>query len=843
MRTLAIISLLAACAMPGAEIVLPGTAFERTGTIPVVYRTNAQATGRGVLSVRWTDALGRVVDERKIPVELTDEMEAGFDLDLRRAVAMKNQLHVEFVFEGKNKKGEPDRRNERAQTSFVARPPERKWRDYTILMWQNHTREQSARLKELGINAGQYNGKSRTPPDFLLDNDMRWYAENIATDFYSEYHRYRSDRIQNWSFLNAKELYQKNPSSLDAFKRNPSLSDPVWLAKIHDRLVESARNHSPYRPVFYSLGDESGIADLAAFWDFDFSDQSLVEMRAWLKQRYGSLAALNAQWGTEFAAWPLVMPDTTNQAMKRAGENFSAWADHKEWMDISFARALKMGVDAVRSVDPDAYVGIGGAQMPGWGGYDYHRLARTLTAAEPYDIGNNIEILRSVNPALPVVTTSFATGPQEKHRVWYELLHGNRGLILWDEKHDFLADEGGLGPRGKEVQPYFAELRGGLAALLINSTRVADPIAIHYSQPSLRVEWMRAQRPKGEAWVRRGSSAERMDSEFLRLRESWCRLIEDLGLQYNFVTYGQVEEDELLKGGYRVVVLPRSSALSGAESRAIREFVAHGGLLIADGMPGVFDEHGKRLAGSSLADVFRAPQYGRGKAVLLPESALNYHQERLVGKEGATQRAVAQWIRQAGVTPEFVVSGEKGEPLTGIEVHRFRNGGVTIIGLHANPQMRVNELGPPEFKSNARFEKPRVVSLKLPYEMRAWDVRAGKALGVRKELSLTVDPFEPALVAFAPGPAPELQVSASQSGLIGLRMAPSTPAAAHVFHVDVAGPDGKALAHYSRNVLAANGRAGMRAPLAASDPAGKWEIRVRDLLTGQTRTVAMEVMK
>ena len=31
------------------------------------------------------------------------------------------------------------------------------------------------------------------------------------------------------------------------------------------------RFSAPYRPVFYSLGDETGIAELAAFWDFDFS--------------------------------------------------------------------------------------------------------------------------------------------------------------------------------------------------------------------------------------------------------------------------------------------------------------------------------------------------------------------------------------------------------------------------------------------------------------------------------------------------------------------------------------------------------------------------------------------
>ena len=281
--------------------------------------------------------------------------------------------------------------------------------------------------------------------------------------------------------------------------------------------------------------------------------------------------------------------------MKRPGENFSGWSDFKEWMDISYAAALKMGADAVRSVDPQAYVGIGGGQMPGWGGYDYSRITSSLNAIEPYDIGNNIEIIRSLNPGMVVMTTSFARGPWEKHRVWYELLHGNRGLIIWDDKAAFIGADNAVGERGREVAPYYNELRGGLGALLINSERVADPVAIHYSQPSMRTEWMLAQRPKGESWVTRNSSTEYRDSPFLRLRESWCRLIEDQGLQYNFVSYGQVEQGELLRRGYKVLVLPRSTALSPLEAKEIRDFVAQGGTLIADGEPGAFDEHCRRL--------------------------------------------------------------------------------------------------------------------------------------------------------------------------------------------------------------------------------------------------------
>jgi hypothetical protein len=838
---------LAASSAWSAEIVLPAAPLERGGPAQAVYRTNQPATGKGELSIRWTDAHSRVVEDRRIPVELIDENEIGFTLDLRRAAAMRNVLSAHFQFDGVNKKGEKDHREEDAKAEFIASPPDRTWWDYNIIMWQPRTAAQQAVLKTLGINGGVWVGRNRTAPDFLLANDLRWYAENIATDFYSEYHRYFPDRPVNWKFVEAREQYKKDRTSKEPLKRHPSLSDPVWLSRIHDRLVETARFYSPYRPFFYSLGDESGIADLAAFWDFDFSDESLVPMRRWLRERYGTLRALNDEWGTSFANWDSVTPPTTDEAMKQPGENFSGWSDFKEWMDICYASALKMGADAIHSVDSGAYIGIGGGQMPGWGGYDYSRITRSLNAIEPYDIGNNIEIIRSLNPAMAVVTTSFAQGPWEKHRVWYEMLHGNRGLIIWDDKSAFIGRDNVVGARGREVAAYYNELRDGVAALLINSERAVDPVAIHYSQPSMRAEWMLAQRPKGEKWVTRNSSTEYRDSAFLRLRESWCRLIEDEGLQYSFVSYGQVEEGELLRRGYKVLILPHSSALSAAEVNEIRNFVAQGGTLVADGVPGAFDEHCRRLGKPQLASLFEAGASGRGKAIHLTTDILSYHQDRLVGQEGAAHRMMGELLESAGVKPEFAVTDSSGRPVVGVEIHSFRNGGVRLVALMTNPELRVDELGPPEFKSNDRFAKAVTVRLALPGERFVYDVRARKAAGSRRELQVTLDPYEPAILAIAPSAVPELamatpaRVRRGEAAELGFSFAAATPAALHVLHVDVVNPSGETVAWYSGNLLAREGRASKLVPIAVNDPAGRWEIRVRDLLTGQSKASAIEV--
>jgi hypothetical protein len=840
-------------AISAGSLVLPAVALERDLPVVATYRMTSAVTGAGRLNLHWTDILGRVVEDRVVMFELTDEMEIHFPVDIRRAVAMKNHLQVQVSIQGRNQKGEADNREESAALDFVAMPPDRGWHDYQIIMWQQYPKEAYPVLRSLGITGGQYGGRATDFPDGMIDNDMRWYSENIGTDYYSEYHRYRPDRIQHWSFLQAKELYRKDPASKEAFKRNPGFWDPVWRERIHDRLIETVKRNAPYRPFFYSLADESGIADLAAFWDFDFSDQSLVPMRRWLQERYITLAALNAEWGAAFTTWNAVTPPTTHEAMQRKDDNFAAWADFKEWMDITFADALTMGRKAIESVDPHAYVNIGGGQRPGWGGYDYARITQALTSIEPYDIGNNVEIIRSLNPKIPMVSTGFANGPWEQHRVWHELFHGHRGLIIWDEKQEY-ARNGQPGLRGVEAAKYYNEIRDGAGALIINSEAITDPIAIHYSQASMRTEWMLARRPEGDKWIDRNAGTERSDDEFLRLRQSWCELIEDQGLQYNFVSYSQTETGELLKGGYRVLVLPRSSSLSGAEVAAIRDFVSQGGVVIADGEPGTFNEHSRRLPTSPLTDLFGGTHdqpvtvrnFGKGKAIFLKAGTLEYLQDRLSGKEGATHQLIGDLLRANNIVPEYAVTDSAGKPVVGVETHVFRNGGIDIVTLMSNPLLRVDELGPPDFRSNKRFETPVKVHLKMPAEMYIYDSRTGKSLGRRQSGDMILNPYEPLIFSVSPTPFPKVTVFAPAEAKrgsvveIGIGMG-TTTAANHIFHVDVFDPKGKRVPYYTENLVAIGGNARKLLPLAVNDVTGEWKIRIRDGFTGETKEISLAI--
>lgn len=870
------LALLSVKAARGADhtgsLLLPSTTLSRTGQVAVVYPMDRGFTGQATLHIVWTDSLGRTVEDRSETKDLIDETSITFYIDMSRAIAMENHLQADVTLDGKGINGEPVQKTETASADFIAQPPSG-WNDYVIMMWQQYPANLLPALQKLGINGAQFSSLSKTPPEAFIDNNMRWYAESLATDYYSAYHLWRPDRRKDFAFTQAKKLYEEHPDSLEAFKRHPSFWDPYWRRMVHDRGVASGKLYAPYRPFFYSLGDEEGLAELATQWDFDFSDQSIVPMRRWLQKEYGSLGALNKEWGTDFTSWNLVMPQTTNQAMKNTDGNFSSWADFKTWMDISYAEALQMGADAIREGDPSAYVGIGGGQMPGWGGYDYTRIVKAITAIEPYDIGHSVDLVHSLDPSMAIVTTRFRSGPWERHRVWWELLHGNRGLILWDQGFDdernpqtatpqrrdsqpepYVFPNGQPSDAGKEAAKYYQEIRDGEGALIINSHLVNDRIAIEYSQPSWRTQWMLNHIPEGDAWVRHPPGYLAKHSKFTQRRVSWCELIEDEGLQYRFVGYNQIPNGILLRDGYRVLVLPGSSSLSQAEADAIRQFVSQGGVVIADMMPGAYDEHSKKLPKSSLADLFPGPNseeinvhnFGQGKAVLVNADILDYVARRNNRQEGPMHLMMQKLFQSIGVNPAYPVTDSSGNSVVGIDTHVFANGGVRVVTLQNNPPIGADRLGPPDFDYTARFDKPATVQLRLPGEMYIYDTRTGKPLGRHDQLTLTVDTYGPTILTTSDAPLPAMQVSMPEQAGRGSQVsvsvhAPRSPAAVSIFHVDVRDPQGNRKIFYSGNIIATNGGGVRLLPLAANDPAGNWTITIRDIMSGQTVTRTLQV--
>jgi hypothetical protein len=499
-------------------------------------------------------------------------------------------------------------------------PAQAAWDRFEIIQWQDRDAAQFATLRRLGVTAAKLMA-DRDGTGIPLDRQtpipqqagLRWYIENIATDFYASYHRYTPGKPVNWRFLEAQRQYRANVDDNTALFRVPSLLDPSWRDRVATRLTGTVHQQSLYHPLYYSLGDETGIADLSAYWDFDLSPASVDSYRQWLRKQYKSLDALNAEWDTAYPTWNSIQPETTNAAMHRAGDNFAAWNDFKAFMDTSFADALRFGTDAIHRADPAALSAIEGAQLPGWGGYDYTKLAHAVDVIEGGDETTRA-IVRSINPAVIPLITSFEATPDELHDIWRAVLGGARGLILWDEDNSIVGPDAALRPRGQAYAPLFAALRGEIGRRMIVAQPDHDPIAVLYSPLSFRVQWMLDHRPAGDAWMHRAADVELEDNAWRVAMRGFMLSLARMGLHPRFIT----EQDlETATPAARTLILPDTIALSAAAAKSIARFASLGGQVIADVPPAAFDGHGRRRAAPPSIPVTIVPPNDLGRVLTL----------------------------------------------------------------------------------------------------------------------------------------------------------------------------------------------------------------------------------
>ena len=689
-----------------------------------------------------------------------------------------------------------------ALPSFPAQKFWRGWDKYQVIMWSTGDVKDFPlwvqRLKELGFTAEEC-FRGRDPKPFVQQN-FGFYAENLIFELcflHSRQPLYDND-FKSYTSTHSKEF----------LIRKPCFHDPSFWEKAEKELKDFVSLYSPHKPLLYDLRDEPSIGFFANPMDYCFSPYTLQAFREWLKKEYGSLEALNEEWGTNFSRWDEVEPMTTYEIKEREKrdlesgrlENYSPWADHRAFMDLTFAQTLDRMRQIIHQLDPETPVGIEGAQMPSaWGGYNLYLLSQALDWVEPYDICNSREIFRSFFPQnAPIISTVFGTDYNRiRRKLWWLLLHGDKGCLVWDdensrciekEKEDMPITE-----RGRELAKIIGEIKA-TAPLFFQLQPIVDPIAIHYSQASIRAHWMFDSREDGNTWPRRFSSYERVHSRFAKARDGFVRLVEDIGLQYNFISSEQIENGELMKKGYRVLILPQSIAMSKKECEEIERFVRSGGILIADNMIATMDEHCKRLPKGQLDDLFgikrksvgwhpdaeggeirideryaplpifeadieattgkarfssKAPavierKVGRGKAIYLNLDVRVYPKLRLSPPQGYSFRKLfADLLKENGLEAPVKVRKADGELADCVEVWRYKGEKGEYIALTRNPEFGVEELKEIGYPGNDAIEKEEELEIVFPRKAKIKEILSGKDFGTTNKIKATLSPWAP----------------------------------------------------------------------------------------------------
>ena len=581
-------------------------------------------------------------------------------------------------------------------------------------------------------------------------------------------------------------------------RRRPCLHGD-WRKQARRQISRALKPYRKYRPFHYYVYDEPSLTSYTRAFEFCYTDETLAAFRDWLRSHYGTLRALNLEWGTSYKQWRQVQPPTAEEA-RREG-TIPAWADFRHFMDLTFADAFHYTQQVVDELDPGALTLVGGTQQcTPFNGSDWWLLSDAFGILEPYF---GIEQLRSFNPDLPIIQACGYqdAGPELEDELWRRALQGQRGAtIFWNfTLHD---PDLMLNSQGEAMARAFGQLRGqGLARLLCAAQRDHSRIAILHSQMSLYAAWIQ----DGDLPSGKSQAADR----FAVSQQAWPRLLHQLGLHFHWISYQQLAEEGLDRKQFDLLVLPHTLSLSESETRAIRRFAKAGGTVLADGSPGRFDGHCKPRSRLPLA---------AAKQVHSIDAPLDTVEEFL----SAVQPWIQPLLRTAGVKPAARVTGASPQ------IVRYLHGEASYIGL----------VDAPDQAHTVKFDRPAHI----------YDVRRRRYLTRADHLDVEKGQGGVALYALLPSRVESMSVTCAPQVPRGDAVAYQVTAhagpesVARVFAIRVYGPDGQLRHMYQTNVDAPAATAAASFRLALNDPLGEWRLVAADAATGVTGETSFRVV-
>ncbi|MEI8241735.1 MAG: beta-galactosidase trimerization domain-containing protein [bacterium] len=600
------------------------------------------------------------------------------------------------------------------------------------------------------------------------------------------------DHTADKGFLHLWDGDVKNPSIYNPGLR-PHPLNAALKAELEGKIrtnIEAVKS-SPYRSA-YALDDELGWGHFSKPCMWRITDDDAL-FPAWLKEVYGQGKAPNYSGWISYDALRDRLPGwkvkdfDVRQLMDQWTFNDSLWNN--------FIGDL---VEYANTVDPATPCGyVGGQGISPFGGYDPAKYMRKIQWVESYGANG---VLRSLNPhnGLPLVTTHFHQNNDDTiWQCWYNLAHGNKGHIGWVEKIPGEADVAAIAPNYHDAGQKIGPLMSG-------AEWVHDGVGIYYNHASVQLGWIMDAQAHGKTWRNRNTDS--MGSQNV-CREAWENMLRDDGLQYNFISYADVIQNGIPKG-YRVLILSATLCLSDAEARKIKEFCKAGGTVVADYMPGLWDQHGKgRPNGGALDDLFgvkhdpdmgpadvfqggnlwaevdqdahygesgekllggnqsirdksgynkavrnmgvaKVNKYGAGTAVLLNISPSWYsvYRGRPYAEASAKRDVFTQYVKKAIGTRWIQLQGA-GDRENGYEITYWTKGGRMIVFLCYKPEITAGSMGGGNSVGLKSVRIPITFAFRGPVQD-VRDERAEKTLGSGREFNLTWKMNEAVVLSF-----------------------------------------------------------------------------------------------
>jgi len=349
------------------------------------------------------------------------------------------------------------------------------------------------------------------------------------------------------------------------------------------------------------------------------------------------------------------------------------------------------------------------------------------------------------------------------------------------------------------------------------------------------------------------------------------KALHDAGHGFDFISYGSIENGGLLSNGYKVLILPMSYALSNEEVRQIEKFVDQGGILIADALPGVMDDHTKFRSKRALADVFgikdraytieelitpkgesnlkikkadvlfredNKPQllynkYGKGTAYLLNYFMDKYPEEKSTRKNEPSLNRIRKLFDKENLASGITITTPTGDPTNSVVKYTFseNSGSTRLLGLL--PGKTGND---------------REINLHINDDVHLYDIRNKKYLGGGNDFKIKVKTSVPELYGLVQGKIDHIKVEAPSTLNRGEKVKLNFEMVGEnisdlksVVRVDVFSPDGKKINFYSDNCDLNNSSGSYSFNTALNDLPGLWKIRLTEVISSVEKEVSINI--
>jgi len=643
------------------------------------------------------------------------------------------------------------------------------------------------------------------------------------------------------------------------------------------KIVNAQRRYRAQGTFVYSLGDEGTTKGCCVH------PACIDAYRNYLQDQYGTIAGLNASWGSDYKSFGEVDLLDRKDVLEREAVGkgmFARWYDRQAFTRYNLAQFSHRFVEAFKQFDPKAITGFEGT---GGFGDDYDAILEATTFWSPYpSIGD--DILRGVarrehiranwmgyhKYVDPLINYSWRMVMKEMDSIWWWRYDGCgswRGYI--SPILDFW-------PATRQLCAEMRVVREGLGDILLKSKVRHSGVAVYYSLPSAL---------SGNLGEGRTFPPPKTD------HTNWLRLIYDLGLDVRYVTARMVKSGGLDPAEFKLLLLPMAQGIGREEASVIRRFAEGGGTVLADLRPGLFDDHCKPASPGVLDELFGITRTGDVKAEKAPAElavalgdktvALNLAQTTvdpavapaagkalarigaapavimnavgagravLLNFELTRQRAdgtgfgadayefAAALFGLAGAAPSVRVTAPGGGALPGFETRVWQNGEMTIVGVW-------HEMNVKFFNDDAEAASAgREAEVALPQKMVVYDLRAGKRLGKRDRFTTSVPVGRANFFAALPYSIRKAKAVASSSApspgdilRVDISLgAPDNAKATHVSHVEVIDPSGAPALWGKRVVLLPGGKGSVTVPIAWNDAPGQWRLRATELFSRAT---------